>query len=168
MAKWKINPTHSSATFDVRHMMVSWVHGMFGTVTGTLNFDPLEVERAAVAVEIDAASIYSGVEQRDGHLKSADFLEVEKYPVITFKSTRVEPDGLDRALVHGDLTIRGVTRPVALEAYWAGPFSTMTGKSTPASVSGPKPASTGKISAWSLICPWSTAALWRASRSTSP
>ena len=121
MAKWNINPTHSSATFDVRHMMVSWVHGMFGAVTGTLNFDPLKVERAAVAVEIDAASIYSGVEQRDGHLKSADFLEVEKYPVITFKSTRVEPDGLDRALVHGDLTIRGVTRPVALEAHWAGP-----------------------------------------------
>ena len=76
---------------------------------------------AAVAVEIDAASIYTGVEQRDQHLKSPDFLDVEKYPTITFKSTRVEPDGLDRALVHGDLTLRGVTRPVILEACWAGP-----------------------------------------------
>ncbi|MHB8067571.1 MAG: YceI family protein [Desulfobaccales bacterium] len=121
MAKWNINVNHSSAAFEVRHMMVSWVHGLFGNVKGTLNFDPLEVESATVEAEIDAASIYTGVEQRDGHLKSADFLEVEKYPAITFKSTRVEPDGLDRALVHGDLTIRGITRPVALDVHWAGP-----------------------------------------------
>ncbi len=121
MAKWNINPTHSSAAFEVRHMMVSWVHGMFGSVRGTLDFAPLQVGQAKVEVEIDAASIYTGVEQRDDHLKSADFLELEKYPTITFKSTRVEPDGLDRALVHGDLTIRGVTRPVVLKAKWAGP-----------------------------------------------
>ena len=121
MAKWHINPTHSSAAFEVRHMMVSWVHGLFGSVKGTIDFDPLKLEQAAVQAEIDAASINTGVEQRDGHLKSADFLEVEKYPGITFKSTRVEPDGLDRALVHGDLTIRGVTRPVVLQAKWAGP-----------------------------------------------
>ena len=121
MAKWDINLNHSSAAFDVRHMMVSWVHGMFSKVTGTLNFDPLDVERAAVEVEIDAASLYTGVEQRDNHLKSPDFLEVGKYPAITFKSTRVELAGLDQALVHGDLTIRGVTRPVTLDVHWAGP-----------------------------------------------
>lgn len=121
MAKWNINLNHSSAAFEVRHMMVSWVHGLFSKVTGKLDFDPLEVEKAGVEVEIDAASIYTGVEQRDDHLKSADFLEVDKYPVITFKSTRVEPGGLDRALVHGGLTIRGITRPVVLDVRWAGP-----------------------------------------------
>jgi polyisoprenoid-binding protein YceI len=121
MAKWNINVNHSSAAFDVRHMMVSWVHGMFGHVTGTLNFDPLNVEKAAVEVEIDAASIYTGLEQRDIHLKSPDFLEVQKYPAITFKSNRVELAGLDHAYVHGDLTIRGMTRPVLLDARWTGP-----------------------------------------------
>ena len=121
MAKWNINVNHSSAEFNVRHMMVSWVHGMFSKVTGTLNFDPLDVESSAVEVEIDAASIYTGVEQRDNHLKSPDFLEVEKYPAINFKSTRVEPGGLDQAWVFGDLTIRGVTRPVLLDVRWAGP-----------------------------------------------
>jgi polyisoprenoid-binding protein YceI len=121
MPKWNINLNHSSAAFEVRHMMVSWVHGMFAKVTGTLLFDPLEVEKAAVKVEIDAASVYTGVEQRDRHLKSEDFLEVEKYPAITFKSAHVELAGLDHALVHGDLTIRGVTRPVTLDAHWTGP-----------------------------------------------
>jgi polyisoprenoid-binding protein YceI len=121
MSKWLINLNHSSAVFAVRHMMVSWVSGQFNKITGSLGFDPQQVAAAAVAVEIEAASIYTGVEQRDQHLKSSDFLDVEKYPTITFKSTRVEPDGLDRALVHGDLTLRGVTRPVVLGACWAGP-----------------------------------------------
>lgn len=121
MAKRHINVNHSSAAFEVRHMMVSWVHGIFTNVTGTLDFDPLDVEQAAVEVEIDAASIYTGVEQRDIHLKSEDFLEVEKYPGIIFKSTRVELAGLDHAYVHGDLTIRGVTRPVTLDVRWSGP-----------------------------------------------
>ncbi|MFI5329869.1 MAG: YceI family protein [Desulfobaccales bacterium] len=121
MSKWLINLNHSSALFAVRHMMVSWVWGQFNKVTGSLDFDPQQVAAAAVAVEIDAASIYTGVEQRDQHLKSADFLDVEKYPTITFKSARVEPDGLDQALVHGDLTLRGVTLPVVLAVRWAGP-----------------------------------------------
>lgn len=121
MAKWLINANHSSATFEVRHMMVSWVHGMFTRVAGALNFDPQNVAAADVAVVIDAASIYTGVEQRDNHLKSGDFLEVERYPTITFKSTGVESGGLDQALVHGDLTIRGITRPVLLEVRWTGP-----------------------------------------------
>jgi len=121
MAKWLININHSSALFAVRHMMVSWVCGQFSKISGRLDFDPLQVAAAAVAVEIDAASIYTGVEQRDQHLKSPDFLDVEKYPTITFKSARVEPDGLDQALVQGDLTLHGVTRPVVLAVHWAGP-----------------------------------------------
>jgi polyisoprenoid-binding protein YceI len=121
MPRWNINVNHSSAAFEVRHMMVSWVHGMFGTVKGTLDFDPLDVEKSSLEAEIDASSVYTGVEQRDNHLKSEDFLEVAKYPVITFKSNRVELAGLDHAFVHGDLTIRGVTRPVVLDTRWAGP-----------------------------------------------
>jgi polyisoprenoid-binding protein YceI len=121
MSKWIINLNHSSAVFAARHMMVSWVWGQFNKITGSLEFDPHQVAAAAVAVEIDADSIYTGVEKRDLHLKSPDFLYVENYPTITFKSTRVEPDGLDRALVHGDLTLRGVTRPVVLDACWSGP-----------------------------------------------
>ena len=121
MAKWLININHSSAAFEVRHMMVSWVHGLFGKVAGTLKFDPQNVAASIVEVEIDAASIHTGVEQRDNHLKSPDFLEVEQYPSITFKSTGVESGGLDQALVHGDLTIRGITHPVTLEVRWAGP-----------------------------------------------
>lgn len=121
MAKWLINANHSVAEFAVRHMMVSWVIGLFTKVTGRLTFDPAEVAAAAVDVEIDASSLYTGVEQRDIHLKSADFLEVEKFPAITFRSTGVEYAGLDHAWVHGELTIRGVTLPATLDVRWAGP-----------------------------------------------
>jgi len=121
MSTWLINLNHSSALFAVRHMMVSWVCGQFNKISGSLDFDPLRPAAGSVQVEIDAASIYTGVEQRDQHLQGPDFLDVEKYPTIAFKSTRVEPDGLDQALVHGDLTLRGVTEPVVLAAQWAGP-----------------------------------------------
>ncbi len=121
MAKWTINLHHSQAVFAVRHLMVTWVVGLFSTITGTLDFDPLNVAAGAVAVEIEAASLRSGIEARDDHLKSPDFFDVEQYPSITFRSTRVEPAGLDHAWVHGDLTLRGVTRPVLLDVRWAGP-----------------------------------------------
>ncbi|MCL4500563.1 MAG: YceI family protein [Deltaproteobacteria bacterium] len=121
MSEWLINLNHSSAVFAARHMMVSWVWGQFSNITGRLDFDPQRVADAKVAAEIDAASIYTGVERRDLHLKSPDFLDVANYPTITFKSTGVEPDGLDRALVQGDLTLRGVTKPAVLDACWSGP-----------------------------------------------
>ncbi|MFA5110951.1 MAG: YceI family protein [Desulfobaccales bacterium] len=121
MDKWLFNNNHCSAVFQVRHMMVSWVLGMFTNFTGRLDFDPQDVTASRVEVEIDAASIHTGVEKRDNHLKSPDFLEVEKYPKIFFKSTGVEVAGLDHAWVHGDLTIRGITRPVRLDVRWTGP-----------------------------------------------
>jgi polyisoprenoid-binding protein YceI len=121
MSKWRLNPNHSSAEFAVRHMMVSWVAGLFTRLTGTLNFNPLNAAGAKVEVAVEAASIFTGVEQRDTHLKSADFLDVERYPSITFRSTRVEVAGLDHAYVHGDLTLRGVTLPVLLDVRWTGP-----------------------------------------------
>jgi polyisoprenoid-binding protein YceI len=121
MARWRINTNHSSAEFAVRHMMVTWVRGLFTKVTGTLSFDPLTVAASSVEVEIEAKSLFTGVDKRDNHLKSADFLEVEKYPAITFKSTRVEPVALDHVWIHGDLTIRMVTQPLVLDARWSGP-----------------------------------------------
>jgi polyisoprenoid-binding protein YceI len=121
MATWLINPYHSVAQFSVRHMMVTWVLGMFSKITGILEFEPRQAQNSSVSVEIDAASLSTGVVARDEHLKSADFFDVAQYPAITFKSTRVEPAGLDHAWVHGDLTIRGVTRPILLDVRWAGP-----------------------------------------------
>lgn len=121
MSKWMINANHSVAEFAVRHMMVSWVVGLFNKVSGTLFFDPLNVAASTVEAEIDASVIYTGVEQRDNHLRSPDFLDVEHYPTITFKSHQVEPAGLDHAWVHGNLTVRGITRPVVLDVRWAGP-----------------------------------------------
>ena len=121
MARWSINTNHSSAEFAVRHMMVTWVRGLFTKVTGTLSFDPLTVAASSVEVEIETKSLFTGVDKRDNRLKSADFLEVEKYSTITFKSTRVEPVALDHAWIHGNLTMRGVTQPIVLDARWSGP-----------------------------------------------
>jgi polyisoprenoid-binding protein YceI len=121
MAKWLINTNHSVAQFAVRHMMVSWVLGLFNKITGAIRFDPLNVEDSTVEVEIDTSGIYTGVEARDNHLRSADFLEVEKYPAITFKSTAVELAGLDQAWIQGILSLHGVQRPVRLKVSWTGP-----------------------------------------------
>jgi polyisoprenoid-binding protein YceI len=121
MAKWLINTNHSVAQCAVRHMMVSWVLGLFNKVTGIIFFDPRHVKDATVEVEIDAAAIYTGVADRDHHLRSADFLEVERYPTISFKSTGVEPAGLDQARVLGTLSLHGMQRPVRLEVRWTGP-----------------------------------------------
>jgi polyisoprenoid-binding protein YceI len=112
---WDVDPGHASAQFKVRHLMVAWVRGHLGTVTGTVTLDERDVERSRVAVSIDARGIDTRNEQRDQHLRSADFLDVERHPSVTFASTKVRrrPDGtLD---VTGDLTIRGTTRPVTLE-----------------------------------------------------
>jgi polyisoprenoid-binding protein YceI len=121
MAKYNLDPYHTPARFAVRHMMVNLVSGQFCTVSGTLLFGPARVEVSSVEVEIDASSVYTGVQKRDEDLRSANYLDVEKYQKITFRSTGAELAGLDHCLVHGDLTIHGVTRPVTLDTLWAGP-----------------------------------------------
>jgi polyisoprenoid-binding protein YceI len=121
MAKFVLDPDHTAAEFTIRHMMVTWVSGHFSKVSGTLYFDPLKVSESSVEAEIDVASICTGVEKRDDDLRSPKYLDVEKYPKITFKSARVEYAGLDHCLVHGDLTVHGVTRPATLDVRWAGP-----------------------------------------------
>ncbi len=121
MAKWNLDPVHSSAVFEVRHMMVSWVTGRFNKLSGTLLFDPADVAKSFVEVEIDAASIYTGQEARDNDLKSANYLDVARFPHITFRSTHVAVAGMDHCKVQGDLAIHGVTRPVMLDVRYAGP-----------------------------------------------
>jgi polyisoprenoid-binding protein YceI len=115
-ATYRIDPAHSSARFAVRHMMVTNVHGGFRKVEGTVTYDPENPAESSIETTIDAASINTMDDQRDAHLRSADFLDVAAYPVITFKSTRVEPAGEGERKVTGDLTIHGVTRPVVLKA----------------------------------------------------
>jgi polyisoprenoid-binding protein YceI len=117
---WQIDPSHSQLEFKVRHMMLSNVRGRFENFSGTVEFDennPLDV---SVDVEIDATSIYTREAQRDGHLKSPDFLMTEQYPTLRFRSTSVEKLGENSFRLHGDLTIRDVTRPVVLEGEYNG------------------------------------------------
>ncbi len=120
VARWEIDPVHSEIAFSVRHLMVATVRGRFNRFQGVIEFDPAHPESGRVEVTIDAASIDTRNEQRDNHLRSPDFLDVEKYPTITFVSKRIEPLGDNRFRVVGDLTLRGVTREVALEAEFLG------------------------------------------------
>ncbi len=112
---WNIDPVHSSAQFKVKHMMISNVKGEFTAVTGTLSLDEKDITKSRVEASIDVTTINTREAQRDAHLKSADFLDVEKFPAISFKSTRVTKTGDGELSVTGDLTLHGVTRSVVFE-----------------------------------------------------
>ncbi|HUK47937.1 MAG TPA: YceI family protein [Terriglobales bacterium] len=112
VSTWNIDPAHSVAEFKVKHMMISNVKGHFPKVSGLLNLDETDVTKSQIEASIDAASINTREEQRDAHLKSADFFHVEQHPTLTFKSTRITQKGDGELTVTGDLTIRGVTRSV--------------------------------------------------------
>ncbi|MGA9507817.1 MAG: YceI family protein [Candidatus Sulfotelmatobacter sp.] len=109
---WNIDPVHSVAEFKVKHMMISNVKGQFTRIKGVLNLDENDVTNSGVEASIEAASINTRDDQRDAHLKSADFFDVEKFPALTFKSTRINRVGDGELAVAGDLTIHGVTRSV--------------------------------------------------------
>lgn len=113
---WQIDAAHSSAHFSVRHMMVSNVRGEFSKITGVVTLDTGDFQRSAVEASIDAASIQTREAARDTHLRSADFLDVERFPAITFKSKRIEGSPDSEFSIAGDLTIHGVSREVVLEA----------------------------------------------------
>lgn len=115
MATYKIDPAHSGAEFVVRHMMISNVRGGFTKVEGTIEYDPANVGATKIDATIDASSIDTREPQRDAHLKSADFLDAEKFPAITFKSKKVESAGDGELKIAGDLTIHGATKEVVLE-----------------------------------------------------
>jgi polyisoprenoid-binding protein YceI len=120
---WSLDPAHSLAEFSAKHMMITTVKGRFGAVNGTIVVDEANPDRSSVEVEIEAASIDTRSEQRDQHLRSADFLDVANYPTIAFRSKRVEgayADPGDQFTVVGDLTIRGTTREVALDVTFEG------------------------------------------------
>lgn len=119
--EYEIDPSHSTAAFSVRHFTVSNVRGKFGKLSGVIRYDPDDLAESGVMVTIDAATIDTDHEQRDNHLKSADFLYVEEHPEITFVSSRVET-GDDGFILTGDLTIRGVTREVSFPFTLVGPI----------------------------------------------
>jgi polyisoprenoid-binding protein YceI len=112
---WQIDPNHSSAQFAVRHLGLSTVRGAFTKVNGTIQFDDKDITKSSVDVTIDAASVDTRVDGRDKDLRSDHFFEVEKYPTLTFKSTKVEQVEVGKLKVTGDLTIHGVTKQVVLD-----------------------------------------------------
>jgi len=112
---WNIDPVHSHAQFKVKHLMISNVKGEFTAVTGKLELDGEEITKSRVEATIDAATINTRDAQRDAHLKSSDFLDAEKFPALTFKSTRISKMGVEELAVEGDLSIHGVTRKAVFE-----------------------------------------------------
>lgn len=125
---WQIDPAHTNVEFTVRHMMISNVKGQFQKTAGTITANGNDAASAKIDATIDASSVDTRVERRDMHLKSPDFLDVAKYPTITFKSTKVEADGPNKWKVTGDLTLHGVTKPVVLDVESSGAPVSMGGK----------------------------------------
>jgi polyisoprenoid-binding protein YceI len=117
---WKIDPSHTQITFSARHMMLAKVRGEFQTFSVDLNLDPEQPENATGEARIQVASIFTKDEKRDAHLRSADFFGADLYPEMVFKSTKVERTGAEKAKLHGDLTIRDVTKPVVLDVNYLG------------------------------------------------
>ena len=112
---WQLDPAHSSAQFSVRHMGISTVRGAFTKVNGTVQYDASDPAKSSMDITIDAASVDTRVQMRDNDLRSDHFLDVAKYPTITFQSTHVEPASPGKLKVEGNLTLHGVTKPVTLE-----------------------------------------------------
>ena len=109
---WSIDPAHSAAEFKVKHMMISNVKGKFSGLTGSLTLNEGDVSKSSIEASIPVATLSTGDEQRDGHLKSADFFDVEKFPGMTFASMKVVPEGEGESKVTGDLTLHGETKLV--------------------------------------------------------
>jgi polyisoprenoid-binding protein YceI len=117
---WKVDNAHTSLEFSARHMMVSTVKGHFKDFTGEVEIDPSDLTRSRARAEIQAKSLDTREEKRDAHLRSADFFDVEKFPVITYQSGKIESRGDNRFRVEGELTIKGVTRPIELDVEFLG------------------------------------------------
>ena len=120
---WQLDPYHTQVEFSAKHLGMMTVRGHFTQTSATGTIDPHHPEASSVEVTIQAASIRTNNETRDNDLRSANFLEADKYPTITFKSTRIEPAGQDRYTMTGDLTIKGNTRPVTLSVMRYGEFN---------------------------------------------
>ncbi len=116
---WKVDPSHTQAGFQIRHFF-SMVHGVFHDVDGTIVFDETDPGAIKVEASVKVASVDTGNQKRDGHLQTADFFDVEKHPALTFKSTKVTAAGRNKYKIAGDLTLRGVTKPVTFDAEFLG------------------------------------------------
>jgi len=123
MGKWQLDPYHTQVEFSARHLGMMTVRGYFDEVSATADIDPGHPEASSVEVTISTASIRTNNGIRDNDLRSSNFLEVDKFPVITFKSTGIEPSGPDRYTLTGDMTIKGTTPPVALQVTKYGEFN---------------------------------------------
>jgi polyisoprenoid-binding protein YceI len=123
MTRWTLDPVHTEVGFSVRHLMVSTVKGQFRSVAAEVELDPDHPERSRVNATIDAASLDTGNPERDGHLRSADFLDVERFPTVVYRSTAVHRVREGEVEIAGELTIRDVTRPVALRGSFGGPVT---------------------------------------------
>jgi polyisoprenoid-binding protein YceI len=120
---WKFDPYHTQVEFSAKHLGMMTVRGHFAEVTATGDIHPEKPELSKIEATITTASIRTHNEQRDKDLRSSNFLEIEKYPTMTFKSTKIEPAGGDRYRLTGDLTIKGTTRPVTLNVVNLGEFN---------------------------------------------
>lgn len=117
---WNLDPTHTHVGFSIKHMMVSTVRGQFKAYSGQIHLDEQDFTRSAVEGEIEVASIDTGNTDRDNHLRNNDFFDAPTFPKIAFKSTRIERKGDEEYAVYGDLTIKGVTKEVALDVEYSG------------------------------------------------
>lgn len=124
---WAMDPMHSLIEFSVKHMMVTTVKGRFAKFTGDFDLNEENPAASKIDVTIDLASITTGDDNRDNHLRSPDFFDVATYPTATFKSTRIEKTGDDKFRVYGDLTLHGVTREVPLDVTYEGQTKNMHG-----------------------------------------
>ena len=127
MSTWIIDPDHSVAAFAVKHLKIAYVRGQFNRISGTITFDPAYISKTTVEATIDAASLLTGIKKRDDHVMSADFIEASTFPLITFRSTRIEGMDKNKAKLTGDLTIHGITKTVAMEVAFSGPVKSPHG-----------------------------------------
>ncbi|NUK37702.1 YceI family protein [Streptomyces lunaelactis] len=122
--RWFFEPGHTAAEFRARHMMVAYVRGQLKNVHGLLEVDPDKPEEARVEATVDATQVYTGQPQRDAHLRSADFFDVEHHPTWAFVGSRIHQVSATEFEVTGDLTVRGVTRPVTFDVTYLGQWDT--------------------------------------------
>lgn len=121
MAKWVFDVDHSVVGFAIMHFTIGHVRGLFSRINGTINYEPGDIAHASVEAEIDASTLTTGVGRRDEHLRGPDFFDVAEFPKIKFKSSKFEPLGENRCRVSGELTVKGITRPVSFEGEFVGP-----------------------------------------------
>jgi polyisoprenoid-binding protein YceI len=117
---WEIDPYNSLIEFSARHLMIATIKGRFNDVHGTIELHSQYPERSSVTAQIQTDSLNTGMAQRDAHLRSSDFFEVTKYPLISFKSTRIKVVGQNRAIIEGDLSLHGVTKSISLQTTYTG------------------------------------------------